>query len=256
MTINPNLGFDPPPHESAVLRMAMSRSIVRSPGGGIGVFAINFASHAEIQLDLEGNVIGGGLNASGGVGRPDAVTGASVTIQSRRNLYRSDSPVPTAIWWTLFGGADAPSPLFVSQASTFNSLQIHSMDDTLAGFATGISAAGAWRSGALSGSISSNRVELNLHGTLLQTTTTDLRLFGASSFVNVSTGDENTAHVIISQATGSGPRANQYADSRTPSMENLGTGNRLEIIGNANAFDQTNNDFVPPPPPEFFTAQQ
>lgn len=39
-------------------------------------------------------------------------------------------------------------------------------------------------------------------------------------------------------------------------MENLGTGNRLEIIGNANAFDQTNNDFVPPSPPEFFTAQQ
>ena len=216
ITRNPDLE---PPHEGAELRMAMSRSIVRSPGGGIGVFAINFASHAEIQLDLEGNVIGGGLNASGGVGRPDAVTGASVTIQSRRNLYRSDSPVPTAIGWTLFGGADAPSPLFVSQASTFNSLQIHSMDDTIGGFATGISAAGARRSGALSGSISSNRVELDLHGTLLQTTTTDLRLFGASSFVNVSTGDENTLHVLVSQATGSGPRANQYADSRTPSME-------------------------------------
>ena len=79
-------------------------------------------------------MVGGGLNSAGGVGRPDAVTGASVIIQSRRNLYRSDSPVPTAIGWTLFGGADAPSPIFVSQASTFNSLQIHSIDDTIDGF--------------------------------------------------------------------------------------------------------------------------
>ena len=39
-------------------------------------------------------------------------------------------------------------------------------------------------------------------------------------------------------------------------MGNLGIGNRLEIVGNANAFDQTNDGFVPPPPPEFFTVQQ
>jgi len=201
-------------------------------------------------------VIGGGLNATGGVGWPDAVTGASVTIQSRRNLYRSDSPLPTAIGWTLFGGADVPSPIIVSQASTFNSLQIHSNDDTIEGFATGISAAGARRFGSLSEPMSSNSVDMNLHGTRLVTTTSDLRLFGAVSFAIVSTGDENTLHVVVSQATGSGPRANQYADSRTPSMGNLGTGNRLEIVGNANAFDQTNNGFVPPPPPEFFTVQQ
>ena len=28
----------------------------------------------------------------------------------------------------------------------------------------------------------------------------------------------------------------------------------LEIVGNANAFDQTNQNFVPPPPAEFFTG--
>ena len=68
-TRNPDLE---PPHEGAVLWVQMTRSIVRSPRGGFGVFAINFASHAEIRLNLESNVVGGGLNASGGVGRPDA----------------------------------------------------------------------------------------------------------------------------------------------------------------------------------------
>jgi hypothetical protein len=126
------------------------------------------------------------------------------------------------------------------------------MDDTLAGFATGISVAGGKRSSAISGSISSNRVKLNLLGTRLQTTTTDLRLFGASSLVAVSTGDENTAHILIVQATGSGARANQYAHSATPPMGSPGMGNRLEIVGNANSFNQTNENFDQPPPAEFF----
>jgi hypothetical protein len=250
-TRNPDLE---PPHEGAVLRVRMTRSILRSPRAGGGVFAINFASHSAIRLDLEGNVVGGGLNSTGGVGLPDAVTGAGVIIESSHNLYRSDSPVPAAIGWTLFGGADSPSPLIVSQASTFNTLRMHSIDDTLTGFATGIVAAGGRRINALSGTISSNRVGLNLHGTLLQTTTTDLRLSGATSFVDVPTGDDNTAHVLLRQATGSGARANQYAHSSTPPTGSPGMGNRLEIVGNANAFDQTNQDFVPPPPAEFFTG--
>jgi len=107
---------------------------------------------------------------------------------------------------------------------------------------------------ALSGTISSNRVELNLHGTLLQTTTVDLRLSGATTMLGVSTGDDNTAHVLLVQATGSGARANRYAHSQTPPMGNPGIGNRLEIVGNAHAFDRTNENFVPPPPAEFFTG--
>ena len=253
MTLNPDLES---PHEGAVLRVQMTRSIVRSPAAAIGVFAINFASHSEIRLDVESNVVGGGLISAGGVGLPDAVTGAGVIIDSSHNLYRSDSSVPTAIGWTLFGGADGPSPVIVSQSSTFNTLQMHSMDDTFAGFATGIVAAGGRRINALSGTISSNRVELNLHGTLLQTTTADVRLFGATTMVGVATGDDNTAHVLLVQATGSGARANRYAHSSTPPMGSAGIGNRLEIVGNANAFDQTNQNFVPPPPAEFFTGGQ
>jgi hypothetical protein len=254
ITRNPDLQ---PPHEGAVLRAQMMRSIVRSPRGGLGVFAINFASHSEVRLELESNVVGGGLNASGGTGTPDAVTEASTIIESNHNLYRSDSPVPTAIGWTLFGGADSPLPLIVSEASTFNTLRMHSMGDTLAGFASGIVAAGGRRVKALSATISSNRVELNIHGTLLQTTTADLRLSGASSLpsaLGVSTGDENTVHVLLNQATGSGARANQYAHSSTPSMGNPGVGNQLEIVGNANSFDQTNQNFFPPPPAQFFTG--
>src|SRR5215470_6129200 len=252
MTLNPNLGQDPPPHEGAVLELEMTQSIVRSPGGGDGVFAINFASHSQIGLDLESNVIGGALGGSGGVGRPDAVTGAGLIIQSRHNLYRSDSAVPTANGWALFGGADAP--FVVSGASTFNSLQIHSKNDTIEGFATGIAAAGGRRFGALSGPISSNRMEMNLLGTRVVTTTADLRLSGGRSLVPGVFPDEgNTLHVVVHQASGSGPRANVYVDAATASPGgSLGAGNRLEIVGNANAFDQTNENFIPPPPAEFF----
>jgi hypothetical protein len=253
MSLNPDLE---PPHEGAVLRVQMARSIVRSPGGANGIFAINFASHSEIRLDLESNVVGGAFSVAGGVGLPDAVTEAGVIIRSSHNLYRSDSLVPTGVGWQLFAGADAPVPSIVSQASTFNSIQMHSIDDTLAGFATGIVASGGRRINAFSGTISSNRVELNLHDTLLQTTTVDLRLSGATTMLGVATGDDNTAHVLFDHATGSGLRANRYADSSIPLTGNPGVGNRLEIVGNANAFEQTNQNFLPPPPAEFFTGGQ
>jgi hypothetical protein len=253
ITLNPNLDLDPPPHEGAVVEMRMRRSIIRSTGAGIGVFAINFASHAEISLDLQGNVIGGGLNLSGGVSLPDAVTGASLSIQSRRNLYRSDSVVPTPTGWSLIGGTTAPIPGLVSEASTFNSLEMDSKDDTIDGFSTGILAMGGVRTGPLPEPSSSNRVDMNLHGLSVQTTTADLVLFGARSFVpGVSPGDGNTVYLLVRQSTGSGPRANVYSDS---SMD-LGVNNRLEIVGGQNAFVRTNDGFDPIPPAEFFTAQQ
>jgi hypothetical protein len=125
------------------------------------------------------------------------------------------------------------------------------MDDRIEGFASGITARAGLRMNLLSGPSSSNRVEMNLQGTRLQTTTADLRLFGAQSAIaGVSPGDDSTLHLVVHQAIGSGPRANAYADS----LGNLGTGNRLEIVGNANAFAQTNDAIVPPPPANFFTA--
>ena len=90
----------------------------------------------------------------------------------------------------------------------------------------------------------------------MQTTTVDLRLVGATTLTAVATGDYNTVHVLIDQATGSGVRANRYTHSAFPAMGSPGIGNRLEIVGNANAFDQTNQNFLPPPPAEFFIGGQ
>ena len=250
-TRNPNLGQDPPPHEGARLRLQMTRSLVRSPATGIGVFTINFASQAAIDADLQSNVIGGGLTAAGGVSRPDAVTGAAIHIHSRRNLYRSDSADPTPLGWNLQGGTTAPIPNLASQASTFNRLRLQSQDDRIEGFGTGIFAAGATRSNPLSEPSSSNRIDLDLRGTRLQTVAADLTLFGASTFVEgVSPGDDNTVRAAVREAKGSGPRSNAYVDS----VGDLGTGNRLEIAGSAEAFAQSNEGFDPAPPAEFFAS--
>jgi hypothetical protein len=252
---NPNLGMAPPPHEGSTLRVKMERSIARSPGAGFGVFAINFASESEIDLELRRNVIGGGMTASAGVGRPDAVTGSALTIQSSHNLYRSDSAVQAPIGWTLLAGADAPSPILVSGASTSNSLQIDSKDDRIEGFATGISAAGGRRFALVSGSISSNTLEMKLRDTQLASTAADLSLFGALSYVDgVLPDDDNTLHLSLRQASGSGPLSNQYANSWTPSGAAFGAGNELVIAGTPSKFEQTNENIEPPPPAELFAA--
>lgn len=259
ITRNPNLAADPPPHDGAVVWVRMARSIVRSPGAGYGVFAINFASHAEIRLVLERNVIGGGLNASGGVSRPDAVTGSSVDIQSARNLYRSDSIVPTLNGWSLVGGSTAPIPGLASAASTSNSLRIHSNDDDIVGFTHGIFAVGGLRTVGAAGPSASNGVDINLHGARMQAAAgplaADLLLMGAQSTVaGVSPGDDNALRMLLRQGSGSGPTANLYADSMTPAGTNPGAGNTLEIVGNENAFVRTNDGFDPIPPAEFFTG--
>ena len=256
-TRNPNAGQDPPPHEGSALWVRMAGTIIHSSAGGDAVFAINFASGSQIGLVLERNVIGGALGATGGVSRPDAVREASVIIRSARNLYRSDAPFPGSLGWNLIGGADAPSPLFVSAPTTFNALEIQSHDDVIQGFETGISVMGGRRFTPFSGPSSSNRIEVDLRGTRVQTTAADLNLFGAVSFVSgVAPGDGNAARVLVRQATGSGPRANAYADSSTPDGQNLGVGNRLGIVGSENAFGRTNAGFEPPPPTEFFTPER
>src|SRR5262249_33605731 len=130
-------------------------------------------------------------------------------------------------------------------------------NDTIEGVAVGIAAIGGRRIGAPSGPISSNRVDMNLLGTRVATTIADLRLSGARSFVAGVYPDEgNTVHVVIHQASGSGPRTNVYVDAATPPSGSLGAGNHLEIVGNANAFERTNDNVLPPPPPEFFTGGQ
>ena len=255
LTRNPNLGADPPAHDGAVVRVEMRRSIIRSPGGGTGVFAINFAAHTEIGLVLRHNVIGGGLIATGGVSRPDAVTGASVSIESSRNLYENQGPLPNTLGWNLIGGAG--SPAFPSAASTFNRLEMDSRNDTIQGFHLGIVAIGGQRFLAGAGPSSANRLDLEVHALQIQSTTADLTLFGARSFVaGVPPGDENTLRLVLQEVDrqrASGQRVRPQLD---PSMGDPGVGNRLEIVGTETAFVRSNDDFEPIPPAEFFTEQR
>jgi len=253
MSRNPNLGQDPPPHDNAALSLRLIDSIVRSSGGGWGVFAINFASDSEISLVLRNDVIGGGLGAAGGVSRPDAVSGSRVDIESRHCLYRSDTASPTPLGWNLVGGTTAPLPGLVSQASTDNSLRMHSRDDRIEGFDTAIAALGAQRVVPLPEPSSGNETELKLRGARLQSVTSDLTLYGAASYVDgVSPGDDNVLRVKIRQSTGSGPRANAYFDSWSPTTGALGEGNEFRMVGSLPAFQNSNSDFDPAPPAEFF----
>jgi hypothetical protein len=73
-------------------------------------------------------------------------------------------------------------------------------------------------------------------------------LFGARNLLG--TADGNELRVTMRNVIGSGPRANTYGDAAS----NLGTGNRLIIAGNTNAFSRTNEAILPMPDAQFFAA--
>jgi hypothetical protein len=240
------------PHEQSLVSVHLTHSIIRSPGGGDGIFAINFASGSHIELHLRRNVIGK-LGANGGVSRQDSTVGATTFIQSIGNLYRADNPAPTVIGWQLNGGSDAPmlAPLIAGETLN-NKLSIHSVDDRIEGFGRAIVATAGMRMSAAAGVIASNEMELILQGTRLRTlltsTTQDFMLFGARNLLGIANGNE--LRVTMHHVTGSGPRANTYGDAAS----NLGTGNRLIIHGNLNAFSRTNEAILPMPGEDFFTG--
>lgn len=271
---NPNLGAEPAPHTGAAIDLRMTGSVVRSPatGTGCGLFAFNFAPSASVSVDLSDNVVGGGIIASGGVSRPDAVHDATTTIKSHRNLYRDDSPSACAtphLGWNLQGGSGTPVPLPVP-ATVRNTLRVQSVHDRIEGFVTAVLATGGRRffGAPIAGEISGNGVDLDLLGTTVSTpdcgagvVVTDFRLAGALvSNAALVPGDGNTLRALFRNVTGSGARANVYADVLGPNGPQpaalTGTGNRLEVIGNAQAFEQTNSGIVPAPPAEFYTGSR
>jgi hypothetical protein len=235
-------------HEQSLVSVHLTQSIIRSPGGGDGIFAINFASGSQIELHLRRNVIGR-LGANGGVSRPDSTVGATTLIQSTGNLYRADNPTPTSIGWGLNGGSDAPmlAPL-IAEDTVNNKLSMHSVDDRIEGFGRAIVATAGVRMSALAGAIASNENQLILEGTRLASTTSDLELLGARNGVGMADGNE--LRVTLHNVIGSGPRANTYRDA----VSNLGIGNRLIITGSLTAFSHTNEAISPMPGEQFFTA--
>jgi hypothetical protein len=237
-----------PPHEQSLVSVHLSQSIIRSPGGGDGIFAINLTSGSHIELHLRRNVIGK-LGANGGVSRQDSTVGATTLIQSTGNLYRADNPAPTVIGWQLNGGSDAPmlAPLIAGETLN-NKLSIHSVDDRIEGFGRAIVATAGMRMSAAAGVISSNEMELILEGTRVVSTVSDFQLFGARNLLGIANGNE--LRVTMRHVIGSGSRTNTYGDAAS----NLGTGNRLFIAGNVNAFSRTNEAILPMPGEDFFTG--
>lgn len=253
MTRNPNLAAAPPPDDSSDLALHMTESLVHSPGGGSGVFAINFSSRSQVALFLRGNVIGGGVDTTAGASRPDAVQNSRVTINSSNNLYRSDSASPTATGWLLGGGTDAPVPGIVAGGATANALRVQSIGDRIEGFVAGIMASAGRRNGATAGASSANEVEIHATNLFLATSTNDLLLSADRSFVaGMSAGNGNLLRVNFRGTSGSGLRDNRYQHGTSF----VGVDNRLEIVGNATAFQATNEGIIPAPPSEFFTGSR
>lgn len=266
VTRNPNLGGDPPPHEGATLVVSIERSLIHAPAAGsCGLFAFNFAARGIVSVSVANNVVGGGMVANGGVSRTDAVHDARVRIESRNTLYRQDYANACAdrrLGWNLTGGSGAPLPL-VLPATERNTLELHSTDDRIEGFTTAVFAIGSRRffNTPVAGPNNGNGIELQMLRTTIATPScggVDLELVGAMTAGAFWPGDGNYVRALLRGVTGSGTRANIYANAMAAAgalPEALqGTGNRLEIIGSPQSFDVTNARIDPAPGAAFFTA--
>jgi hypothetical protein len=247
-------------HEGSVLSLDMTRSIVRSTLGAHVLFGNNFAARSSIYLTLTGNVVAGTTSLTGGVARPVEVRGSGITLTSKRNLYTATG-TPAQIGLHLIGGSDSPAPGSVAAGSIANSIAFHSTHDRVEGFRTGILAIGGRRWNTTTGLSSDNRADLNLQGLHIATTgsgAADWKFHAAETggaSLEILPGNGNSVRVLARGVTGSGTRLNSYRYVSGPALPaNQGVGNRLEIVGNLQAFNKTNTAIDPAPPAEFFTS--
>jgi hypothetical protein len=261
ITRNPRQMTPPAPHAGAVVAAQMRGSIVRSPGNGSGIFAVNFAPNAQIDIYVERNVVGGGLDASGGVSRPVSVLGAATRISSRGNLYRSDSAEnPANVGWRLNGGSGPPVAILTVGSTSDNLLSVDSTEDRIEGFNLGIYAWAGRRSFGppIAGTSDRNRTELQLRGTRIASLLGDLWLIGAEApSEDVSPGDGNLLYADLRGVSGSSAPENLYANVTGPDgviAGAAGYGNRLEIKGNSASL--LHRHITPPPPDEFFVGPE
>ena len=249
-----------PAHGGSTLALNMTRSIVRSTSTGDAIFGINFAARSSIYLTLTGNVVAGPTTLTGGVARPAEVRESAVAVTSKRNLYTATG-TPALTGWHLIGGSDVPVPGLVAGGSFSNSMTFHSSQDRVEGFRTGILAVGGRRWNSTTGLSSDNRVDLNLQGLVIATVGTgaaDWKLHAAETgggFLENLPGNGNSIRVVARGITGSGARLNSYRNVFGPALPaNQGIGNRLEVVGNLQAFNKTNSGIDPAPAAEFFTS--
>jgi hypothetical protein len=289
MTRNSNMGADPPPDEAAVVAVRLLRSVIRSPAGGGGFFAFNFSANSRISLEITRSVIGGSSEANGGVSRPDAVHDSEVHITSQGNIYRNEWEnrcTSALLGWNLTGGSGAPIPLALSETAR-NRLRLRSVDDRIEGFTTGVLATGSRRffGAPLNAAPTGNHIDLQLIGTTISTPSCgsigrvgregyrtglpvaqlmavrDLELTGGWVKDDaLAAGDGNTVRAELRGVTGSGRRANEYANVTASSgrlpAQLQGIGNRLEIVGDPQTFARTNRGIDPAPGAEFFISRR
>lgn len=249
-----------PAHDGSSLSLNLTRSIVRSTSSGDALFGINFAARSSIYLTLTGNVVVGTTTLTGGVARPAEVRESMIALTSKRNLY-TGTGTTSLTGLHLIGGSDVPVPGFVAGGSISNSMTFHSIQDRIEGFRTGILAVGGRRWNGTTGLSSDNRADLNLQGLHIATVGTgaaDWKLHAAETgggFLENLPGNGNVLRVVARGLTGSGTRLNSYRNVFGPALPaNQGVGNRLEIVGNLQAFNKTNTAIDPAPPAEFFTS--
>jgi hypothetical protein len=253
----------PKPDTGARVKLSMSRSIVRSAKGAPALFAINSASAGRLDIYLTENRFEGRLDVVGGIPRGDEVTGAEIAIHSADNLYQPLVPFPNA--WSIVGGS-SPPPFFPSgPGASSNHVRVDSSGDQIKNTVLGILAFGSRRFGTQFGPNFDNRVLLNVQALALSTITADgsadFLLAGAASVAmgpdfppEFPPGDRNVVSLLLQHSSGSGPRENGYADVSGPRLPwNLSIGNRLELLGTAMEFANSNSQIDPAPPVEFFT---
>lgn len=262
MTVNPDGAAW---HEGARVFARIERSIVRNTSDSNTVFAINFAGGGTIELDFERNRFEGSIGATGGAGRPDMVRGASTTLRSRGNLYLGTDG-PYAVGWQLIGGSVSPHhPL--TEGAESNLVRVDSQDDRIEGFRVAVEAVAGRPIVGVPGQVVNNRGELLLSGLRIKSTgesPVDLSLHGAKLFrprgasMAAASGTEgNVLRVTLRDSTGSGPRANVYADRSPPEFAVLATAprsDRLEISGSRTEFLESNSSVDPAPELRYFTT--
>jgi hypothetical protein len=208
-TRNPKQGADPAPHEDAQVTLTLTLSIVRTPRDGKAVFAMNFASRGKVTIVLTTNDIGGPLDVVGGLARPDAVVGATTTVNSTGNHYSPPQSGSDAAGWQITGGSTPPlpsaAPVPNSNADS-NTASANSADDQIEDFQDGIVAVGGRRLDSNHGPCSNNTVNLTLTGMTLATNpntaaATDFEFAGAQSFGPFPAGDDNAVVVEVLAGT-------------------------------------------------------
>ena len=254
-TRNLNRELPPEPESDTSVTAQMTNSIVRAPKGNSGIYVNNFAPHAGLSLTLVNNVIGGGLTANGGTSRGDVVQSSKAEIFSLGNLYRDDSTLDTTGIWivgcSIAPGAASALPL----PSVNDSLRMHSVRDRIDGFNAGIFAAGGRTDLPTGAAPSGCTADVTLQGTSIRARDRGLRMVGAYAPNNAPNnpfaGDHNELRVLMRGVEVNARRLNVFAN-QGPDSINGGIGNRLEIIGNTQAYESANDAGDPLPPEQLF----